>query len=993
MAEHIFSTGRFLNRDGVKAAAILLVLLVFCFWPFVIGNKTMLESARQAASIMPNGSWAGESVPNAFARTKDPGAPAWEVEPLLELTRKEYVEEKVLPVWNPYQAFGTPLAANMQSQAYYPLTIALSLSHGPRTRNWYILLRLFLAGICAFLYMRLFVSFAPALASGITSMFGGYYVLYISMPHLSVEILFPAALLAAEHLIRNPRFRNVAWFSLVVFGALTGGMPESSFLLLALTYVYLFSRLITDESLHSNWLNRVKWLAIATGSGFCFSAVLLLPFRQYMRYSFDTHQFANTGSVTGLIHDPLGLSIFTYFLPLLEGSGWDNNLRNYVGLISLFLFLIAILSLSWKRENNNRVLTFLSCFFGALAIAIVSKRYGVPLINSIGALPIFNLVLYPKYEEPALSLSVSILCGIGLERLAKYKIQPIKQIIALGLTFSVIPLALILSKDAVLTQLLAGKTAMEIVTWSIFLPTILLFALSLLLIVVNSKQISEKLGERAVQFSIFAGVLAILTGETLFSYLIPAYYRWNSLPTVASNPYTGAPFVDKLNGLVGRYRIFAEDGVFVPDWPSAFGLFDIRSLDAMYYKKYLPFIQQFFPSRSHRPGDELYDRFTGAGIYQFDDFLQERLLQLSSIKYIVTMPVTRLDDSIVGEILRQNSGRLAPHRESQISKQTLAVGGVTRIALGEHPPYDRLPYRVTIDKGKESLHFSYGINPAAFAVCGDGVGFVIEARDTKGAIKKLFTSYVDPRHDAKLRRWIDGAVDLSSYRGQDIEVLLSTNGGPKGDVCADWAVWSDFHFDAPLTTGPFRLVYNNEVNIYEYRHPLPRAVVYYDAEVKESENEVLKDLAAPSLDVFRTVLLNGSALHARQKDWIKQVNMTEPPNSQAEEATITSYKSQEVTVDASPKRRGILVLNDSDYPGWTVDVDGRPGEMVSANYLFRGVALEPGNHVVRFAYKPHSVRVGAAISGASLFSFFLFGVFRMRKRPQPSTESVPSSAT
>jgi uncharacterized membrane protein YfhO len=115
-------------------------------------------------------------------------------------------------------------------------------------------------------------------------------------------------------------------------------------------------------------------------------------------------------------------------------------------------------------------------------------------------------------------------------------------------------------------------------------------------------------------------------------------------------------------------------------------------------------------------------------------------------------------------------------------------------------------------------------------------------------------------------------------------------------------------------------------------------------------------------------------------------------NSQVEEATITSYESQDVTVDASLKRRGILVLNDSDYPGWTVDVDGRPGEMVSANYLFRGVPLEPGKHIVRFAYKPRSVRLGAAISVASLFSFSLFGVFRMRKRRQPA-DSIPSSTT
>src|SRR5690242_6315897 len=178
MIERTSLIREYINREDIRAALILLILLVLCFLPFVFGNKTLLESARGASSIMPNGAWSGKTAPTAFARTKDPGGAAWLAEPLLELTRKEYVEEKVLPLWNPYQAYGTPLAANMQSQVFYPPTVALSLWRTPRIHNWYFLFRLFVAGICAYFYMRLFVSFVPALAAGITSMFAGYYVLY-----------------------------------------------------------------------------------------------------------------------------------------------------------------------------------------------------------------------------------------------------------------------------------------------------------------------------------------------------------------------------------------------------------------------------------------------------------------------------------------------------------------------------------------------------------------------------------------------------------------------------------------------------------------------------------------------------------------------------------------------------------------------------------------------------------------------------------------------
>lgn len=828
-------------------------------------------------------------------------------------------------------------------------------------------------------------------------MLAGYYILYISMPHLSVEVLIPAALLSTEYLIRSPRFKTFGWFAAVVFGVLSGGMPESSFLLLALTYVYVFFRIATDASLRPSLLRRASFVFLSTCAGFCFSAVLLLPFRQYMRHSFDAHQFANTGSITGLICDHIGPSIFTYIFPFLFGAGWDNNLRNYVGIISIFLLIIAVLALSRSRDNGDRILNSLTCFFGILAIATIAKRYGVPLVNSIGSLPIFNLVLFPKYEEPILSFCVSVLCAIGLERLGKSQVSLLKQVIALALAFVTIPLALVLSREMVVKQLVANKVSADIATWSILIPTALLVALSLFLLIVNSKWIFERFGDRTVRLSLSCCVLVVLVCETLFNYVIPTYYVWNTLPTVASNPYSGAPFIDWLNAAPGRYRIFAEDNVLLPNWPSAFGLFDIRSLDAMYYGKYLPFLQQFFPRRRHASGDDLYDRFTGAGVYRFDDWLQQRLLQISSVKYLVTMPTTALDKSIVDEILEQNAGHLTLGKESQISRQALEVGGITRIALGEHPPYDRLPYHFKVEKGREILHFSYGINPAAFAICGDGVEFIVEARDSLGAIKGLFTSYIDPRHDPSLRRWLNGAVDLSRYRGRDVDVLLTTNGGPKKDICADWAVWSDLYFDDRRTSGPLRLVYNNEVNIYEYQHALPRAVVYYNATVKQSDGEVLKGLASPSFDPSRTVLVNGSGLDRRETASVKEINAA--PVGPAEVAKITSYKSQAVTVEAQLKRSGILVLNDSDYPGWTVDVDGTAGRIFTANYLFRGVLLEPGRHTVRFVYRPKSVRVGAAISIASLLSFVFVGFVKVRngrRAPAGLAEGVgiaPSAGT
>jgi len=960
---------KILRHHDVWAALFLFLLLIFSFFPFTFGNKSMLEGAQEASSVMPYGAWVHQAPPPGLARMRDPGAVAWQTEPWLQLTRQEYVQEKTLPVWNPYQAYGTPLAANMQSQTYFPLTALFSLKHSPRMRTWYLLLRLYIAGLCAYFYSRFFVSPIPALAAGVTSMFAGYYILFVGMPHLSVEILIPAAFLCAEHLLRDQRFRSTAWFAVLILLALTGGMPESSLLLFVFTYIYILMRLLTDPAFQGGSLIRIRNLAIATCFGLGLSAILLLPFRQFMRYSFDTHQSSNIGTLVGLAMDARDHSVFTYWFPLLYGSGFDIALRNYTGLVSFFLIIAAILGISWRNNAENRNLSILTCFFGLAVLLIVLKRYGIPGVNDLGRLPLLSLVLFPKYAEALLSFAVSILCAIGLERLSQWRMSPLKKAMALGLAFLPIPIAVAFSTEAIGKELiLAGKSA-HMAAWSLLLPACLLVAVSLVML----------LSANGSKLKLPVAVLALLSCEMLGNYFLPIYYIWSQLPTVASNPYQGAPYIVKLQKSAGYNRVFAEDNVLFPNWASAFNIFDIRDLDAMYYRKYLPFVRAFFPGRNNPPGTDMYDRFDGEVPIAFKEQIEQRLLQMSSVKYVVTMPGRSFEKTAVDTILEQNAGHFARGHESQVSRQVLAVGGEERVALGEHPPYDRLPYSTTVTAAHDAFHFSFGINPAAFPICGDGVEFTVEARDSKGKISKLFSRFIDPRHDVALRKWVDGTADLSQFQGQKIDLLLSTNGGPKGDICADWAVWSDFHFNTPSAPeGPFHLIYNKEVKIFEYTKALPRAAIYFNADVKPTENQVLLSLPSPSLDVFTTVLLNGAALDTPQADWIKA--MTPAAGRQVEAAQITSYSSRKVTVEANLDRRGILVLNDSDFPGWQAEVDGKTARMVSANYMFRGVFLEPGKHTIQFDYQPRTVWLGALISTVSLVLLAAFGFVSVRRQ-------------
>ena len=61
----------------------------------------------------------------------------------------------------------------------------------------------------------------------------------------------------------------------------------------------------------------------------------------------------------------------------------------------------------------------------------------------------------------------------------------------------------------------------------------------------------------------------------------------------------------------------------------------------------------------------------------------------------------------------------------------------------------------------------------------------------------------------------------------------------------------------------------------------------------------------------------------------------------------------------------MLVLTDTDYPGWRATVDGVEVPIVRVDTLFRGVVLPAGTHEVRFEFAPWSVRFGVAVSGVA----------------------------
>jgi len=159
-------------------------------------------------------------------------------------------------------------------------------------------------------------------------MYSGYYWLYLTMQHLSVEVLLPAMLYCLERVLRWPGFGAAAMLALVVACMLLGGMPESTALAFMFGAIYVAARIALCSAVRSKWRAYVPYLALGTIVGIGLSAVMMLPLLEYLPLSSNVH---STGS-TGLGHDGFSWSaLATYLAPLYLGSPWGNIFGNVGG--------------------------------------------------------------------------------------------------------------------------------------------------------------------------------------------------------------------------------------------------------------------------------------------------------------------------------------------------------------------------------------------------------------------------------------------------------------------------------------------------------------------------------------------------------------------------------------------------------------------------------------------------------------------------------------
>jgi hypothetical protein len=133
-----------------------------------------------------------------------------------------------------------------------------------------------------------------------------------------------------------------------------------------------------------------------------------------------------------------------------------------------------------------------------------------------------------------------------------------------------------------------------------------------------------------------------------------------------------------------------------------------------------------------------------------------------------------------------------------------------------------------------------------------------------------------------------------------------------------------------------------------------------------NEVEVMRDLSSPQsdlVDVGYTADRVPAAAACPGSDIMTTANMPiKAP--QVTTATFDMFGTGVATMDWPVG--GPLVFAESYYPGWRVDIDGRPASLLRIDHALMGVAVPAGRHTATFSYHPSQLGLGVAVSGVAI---------------------------
>ncbi len=647
------------NRLSTAFLCVLILSAVLCalFWNVVFEGYTLSTSTFMYGTT-PQGPYGyrGSPIVRGYP-VRDSGPSAWVEFPLTELARREMLSGH-LPLWNPHTAAGMPLAADMVSAPLFPLKILFLLGTSAALWDFYLLLRILIAGIFTFLFLRSIGSSKIAsIGAACLFMFCGQTIYYINMPLLNSELCLPGMLWAGEKLVQTRSRGYALVLGLFVASSNLGGLPETTFFVLLFAGAYVAFRLVCLAREDPSASLRAFALGIG-GSviGFLLAAPVLLPFVEFLRIAYHGH----TRNMARISLSPAHL--ITFFVPFFYGKlgyTWLKKLylpAPYLGVVAPVLAAVGVAS---PGKNRGRAL-----FFACCAIIYLLRAYDVPGTGWAEYIPVFNKAIFPQFAGSLLHFSVAALGGLGLDAIVKEK--RFGQVVFLAIVVSIGGLiaGYYWNTFETLSSPLVGKildprwldtNLKHYVDFHVMVAVVFLTLATLLVFAGRYAPIRPK-------------VTAILL---IGLYLIEARVYLGQLErTRRYEAFVKPPFVEFLQSDREPFRIVSTDEILFPNTSAAFGIDDIRVLQALYYNRYVRFAKAFLTPKM---------------AFEFSKiepaFLADPATNLCNIKYVLT---TRRIDNLLPPYFRLvYAAEIGVYQNMHALPRAYVAGGVQFVDNGE----------------------------------------------------------------------------------------------------------------------------------------------------------------------------------------------------------------------------------------------------------------------------------------------------------------------
>lgn len=809
-----------------------------------------------------------------------------------------YWRDLCLPLWNPYCGWGLPLLGDIQSASFSPFRLAFALNPSMYLYNLLLVVEIALAAVGTYLFVRhLRASRAAAVFAATAYAFCPFTLYFVELVSGTSSVLLPWVFWLFMRLGSGADRRKAVLCSVSCAVFIASGHPEASFVGISFATFSLILFLLFQKRCRSE----IRWIAVVAVIAICLAAPVIFPFLEYLINS-DCYKFVRPAGT-----NPPVLGILLPFLqPIYSGAS------PYVG---VFCFAFAALSLFVKGRKRGYVISFLS---GSLLAFICICR---PLFFEQIFVATHASVIPGTYCIPIFLLLMTVTAAFGFDFFVDHlKVGRNKAFYVFSSALFVtclLPAFLKVFKFPFQSGNFDNGVADMAFSTKIFLITCGLAILAWLLVYFKEKRKLAKLTVGVVLIAISFGSLTMVNRLSLPGTPAFQYDRIDPLPFLQEK----------------KERVLSVGfDVLCPNTNVVYKIASIGTHNVMQPARYKEFIVA-----------------AGAKSTTFNTLVDKmplsRLVDFSGVKYIVSLaPVRGEGDREPEYDGTKLSGpvRYSDTPEIELTEARIAYDSRKAEVLGalkfdvQEKASSRFAYlAVILDEHGNPLWFG-GLMPVKQnASKHGGTTFAALVPLTLKAGQKFFVGL--QVFDNKKMKFLQPNIDRLS----DARVFGSVYPLREFQFSEPDKAGGDLHYRLVSESGPQR------VRVYENRKTLGRAYMVFSSISARTPEESLKLVSAKDFDGFSKVVIEGGE---EQTGSLPGVSVP---------LTIDQPDHLEMTVKCP--QPGFLVLTDTYFPGWNAEVDGKPAEILRANYLFRAVRVEPGEHRVVFSYRPMSFTIAVLL--------------------------------